>query len=110
TQLESPDRGSCDSKPAGIRAPGPGWCPKMGAATCNQTWSLPRSSPLGCGSSTSDGGCSSCVGFRCIQGTGAFCGSSTQQEDLQWTSGWQQRNQRQQPWQWWCRWPRDILI
>ncbi|VTJ58070.1 Hypothetical predicted protein, partial [Marmota monax] len=38
----SPDRGSYGGKPAGTAALGPGWCPKMGAAVCNQTWSLPK--------------------------------------------------------------------
>ncbi|VTJ79335.1 Hypothetical predicted protein, partial [Marmota monax] len=89
---------------------------------CNQTWS--QSTPLGSGSSSSGNGCwQEAVGqqqrwqlqlwrqhhqaisggmqqcrFSCIWGSTVFCGSNTQNEDLQATSGWQQRNQRQQQW------------
>ncbi|KAF7482858.1 Hypothetical predicted protein [Marmota monax] len=92
SQLESPHRGFCGDKPAGTQDPVPGWCPKMGAAMCNQTWRLPPRSPLCCGRNIGGGGVISSVGFSCIQGSGFFCGSSTWKEDLQATSGWQQRN------------------
>ncbi|VTJ91425.1 Hypothetical predicted protein, partial [Marmota monax] len=105
----------------------------MDTVTFNQTWSVPRSSPLGRGSNGSGGvvgirqwvsssvtetklqlqlwgivsrqspRVSSSVGFSCIHGSGFFCGSSTQKEDLQVISGWQQQNQRKQQWLQQCR-------
>ncbi|VTJ68092.1 Hypothetical predicted protein, partial [Marmota monax] len=50
-------KGSCGGKLSVTQAPGPGWCPKMGVTICKQRGSLPRSSPLGCGSSHSGSGC-----------------------------------------------------